>query len=386
MDLAFGISRLVPAGGLERLAIRLAEIMIARGHAIAFYTTAGMGTVPAGSKAIAIERRGWTNHGSLQAFAADFTAAARGRHDLVVGFQKYPGLDVLFCADWCYAERSRSFLYRLLPRHRTMVAMERACFAPDSKTKLVLLARSQADSYVAAHGTPRERIAVMPPTLDPRLRAPAPPDAARRAALRARHGLAPDALVWMWVGLQPRVKGLDRVFAALASRPEVTLVICGVDASHREAARLMRSAAGLADRVRIFGLTKIDMLAELYAASDLLVHPARLEVTGMAILEAMAGGLPVVVTANCGNAVHVAAANGGVVVPAAFDQAHFEAVLRDANAQTRAQWSRNAYTYGARPDLYSGLERACDLFEIAGRRDEGAWAAAAAASAGGHYA
>lgn len=54
-----------------------------------------------------------------------------------------------------------------------------------------------------------------------------------------------------------------------------------------------RAFAPLADRVTLTGQMELDLLAGLYAASDLYVWPAINEAYGMALLEAQAAGLPV---------------------------------------------------------------------------------------------
>jgi glycosyltransferase involved in cell wall biosynthesis len=65
-------------------------------------------------------------------------------------------------------------------------------------------------------------------------------------------------------------------------------------------------------RVHFLGGTKTPEL--VYAEGDVLLHPARWEVWGTPILEAMAFGLPVVTTAATGSAREVQSAAAGVVV------------------------------------------------------------------------
>jgi UDP-glucose:(heptosyl)LPS alpha-1,3-glucosyltransferase len=386
MKLALNIHRLVPAGGLERHVLRFAEEMIARGHDITIVTSVGAETAPAPIRTVTLKPRGWSNHATVAGYADDLVRATASGFDLVVGFQKMRGLDMLFCADWCYAERKRSFLQRLAPRHRLFAGLEEANFARSSKTLIMALAAPQLAVYRAVYNTQPERTAVLPPTLDPQYRPAALPDAAMRAALRARHDIAEDRSAWLWVGLQPRVKGLDRAIAALVAQPAAMLLVCGPNPQDRDvrAALLNARRLGVADRVRLLGLVSPDVLQELFAASDLLVHPARLDVTAMVILEAMASGLPVVTTANCGFSSHVEAADAGLVVPVPFDAVRFDQALAAAQADgaRRQEWSRNAFAYCADPALYSGLERACDLVEAVGRGGVAAWTAMIQAAEG----
>jgi UDP-glucose:(heptosyl)LPS alpha-1,3-glucosyltransferase len=124
-----------------------------------------------------------------------------------------------------------------------------------------------------------------------------------------------------------------------------------------------------------------EQLKTAFAAADFLAHPARLDVTATVILEAMANGLPVVTTANCGFAPHVVAAKAGLVIPMPFEQQAFDAALTQAAAAPREQWSRNAVAYCANPRLYSGIEHACNLIEAGG--DAAAWHRAATAATAG---
>ncbi len=376
MRFAFGIFRLLPAGGLERNALEIARLLLARGHGIVFHTTRGGETVPAGAEVVTLPRRGTSNHGAMKAFSAGYAAAARG-FDLTVGFQKLDGIDLLYCADWCFVDRERPFWQRWLPRYRVMAALERACFGRQSATRIVALAAPQLEAYRRAYATPSERIALIRPTVAPSIRADAPPSAETKAAFRARHGIGAEAVVWLWVGLQPLVKGLDRVLTALAKRDDAVLVICGADRKNRQIERLLGRPkfSGLDSRIRLLGLVNDSRaLSEVYAGADLLAHPARLDVTGSVILEAVVNGLPVIATGNCGYSPHIEAADAGIVLAGAFDQHAFERALA-ADAGRRALWSANAYAYGRSPGLFAGLPRAADLIEAAARKDDAAWRA-----------
>ena len=121
MRIAFGIFRLTPTGGLERNAIRLAELLTARGHRVVLHATGGLELAPSGVDRVAIAASGWSNHGRLSAFSARYAAASAAGFDLVVGFQKFARLDLLYSADWCFVDRSRPAWQRLLPRSTRIV-------------------------------------------------------------------------------------------------------------------------------------------------------------------------------------------------------------------------------------------------------------------------
>lgn len=362
LDIAIAVFRLEPAGGRERDALRVAADLAARGHRITILTTRA-GKPLEGAALRILRRRGLTNHRRLEAFAADVASATRGRFDLVVGFQKMPGLDVLYCCDWRHADRNRPWYARWLPRHRAMLALEETCFGQASGTELLMLAEPQAQAYRAAYAGSGGRMTVLPPTLDA-ARIHEPPSAGQRSAWRGELGIAEDRTAWLWIGLQPRVKGLDRAIRALAMSPGATLLACGVDPGRRHArtAAALARELGCAERVTFTGRAEGDRLMRLFLSADLLMHPSRLDVTGTVIVEALAAGLPAIVTDNCGYAPHVAAAHAGVVVPRDATPEQL-AQAAAADAATLRAWSAAARAYVRAVDLTGGIEEAANIIE-----------------------
>lgn len=111
-------------------------------------------------------------------------------------------------------------------------------------------------------------------------------------------------------------KGLDRLLPALPSLPNVRLVVAGNDEEGliprlTEQAR----ALGVAERVSFVGSVAGADKAALLAAARCFVLPSYSENFGNAVLEAMAVGVPVVVTPEVGLAAIVAEVGAGRVVP-----------------------------------------------------------------------
>ncbi len=119
-----------------------------------------------------------------------------------------------------------------------------------------------------------------------------------RHAARQALDLPRDQFVIGWVGRLIPVKGADVFLAALAKLPDGpwTASILG-DGSPAERGRLerMSAALGLERRVRFHG--QIDDASGLFPAFDAFVLSSRSEGTPMALLEAIAAGVPVVATA-----------------------------------------------------------------------------------------
>ncbi|NVO14986.1 MAG: glycosyltransferase family 4 protein [Rhodoplanes sp.] len=362
MRMAFAIVKLFPGGGLQRDCLALARVVQARGHAVEILTAeraAGDFADDLAVRALPVAAR--TNHGRQAAFSTRVAAEA-ARFDAVIGFNKLPGLDALYCADPSIAARmSEVPILALLPRYRAFRALEAESFAPGRATRLLLLSKAQAESYRAAWGTEPERITVLPPTLSLARRQPALRRDGTRDNLRAALGLGGE-IVWLAVAVQPATKGLDRTLRALVRHPDARLLVAGLAATDKAAGETLRLARKLGVADRVIWLGHREDVPAVMAVADLLVHPARLDTTGTVILEAVVNGLPVIAGGVCGYAEHVAAAGAGLVVPEPFDAAAFATALATASDPARrAAWSAAGAAYGASPDLYAGREKAADL-------------------------
>jgi UDP-glucose:(heptosyl)LPS alpha-1,3-glucosyltransferase len=359
MKLAFAIVSLFPGGGLQRDCMAIARLLGAQGHEVTIFTSRVTGDVGDDVHVEVLPVRAWTNHGRNAGFSKAVGRRCAGRFDRIVGFDKLERLDVLYCADPPAAQRYASGLSRLLPRGRKLMALERACFASGATTRLLLLSQPQVDAYRHAWDTESERITLLPPTINSARRKPQLRTDGTRKWLREEMAVGPNGSVWLAVGSQPRVKGIDRTLEALEAFSDARLAVAGIGQSSTAGRRLLRAAAtyGVKARVRLLGVR--EDIPELMAAADLLVHPARTETTGTVILEAIVNGLPVVASAVCGYAEHVTRANAGLVLPEPYTQAGFIAKLREAqDVKLRAQWSANAIRYGETADLFRGLSRA----------------------------
>lgn len=101
--LAFCLSRYFPYGGLERDMLAIATECHRRGHVIRVYTQSWQGDRPSWLEIRVLACAGLTNHGRASHFVRRLRRAlASDPVDLVVGFNKMPGLDVYYAADGCY--------------------------------------------------------------------------------------------------------------------------------------------------------------------------------------------------------------------------------------------------------------------------------------------
>lgn len=139
MKLAFCLFKYFPFGGLQRDFVRIARACLLRGHEVHVYTMSWEGDPQPGVRIHIIPARGWQNHTRNYSFAQNVKAKLdRDRPDVVIGFNKMPYLDMYYAADVCFQSRVREehgFLYRLLPRYRRMVNLEKSIFESGKKRK-----------------------------------------------------------------------------------------------------------------------------------------------------------------------------------------------------------------------------------------------------------
>ncbi len=143
---------------------------------------------------------------------------------------------------------------------------------------------------VLALGVPSNRVEVIPNGVDVEEFHPGP-------AERAAWGLPEEVPIALFVGdiRSPR-KNLLTLLRALPHLPHVHLAVAG-DASGSSAPAEAR-ALGVAERVHFVG--KTSRIPSLMRSVDLFVFPSRYEPYGLVVAEAMASGLPALVSKNVG--------------------------------------------------------------------------------------
>jgi UDP-glucose:(heptosyl)LPS alpha-1,3-glucosyltransferase len=125
-------------------------------------------------------------------------------------------------------------------------------------------------------------------------------DTVTRSMARRQLGLPADAPLLLFVANDYARKGLDALLQALAQLPaDVQLAVAGNPAP---IPRYRQKADQLGLQGRVHFLGSLNDLSLAYRAADCLAHPTLEDSFAMVVLEAMAHGLPVVVSgpAHCG--------------------------------------------------------------------------------------
>ncbi len=183
----------------------------------------------------------------------------------------------------------------------------------------VIVLSDAARRAVVGRGWPAEKVSVIRNGLPP-----LPPG--RRGWLRPALGLPADALVILCVASLIRRKGLDVLLPAVApllgTDPPRCLVVAG-DGPDRADLEALAVRLGIADHVRWLGLR--DDVPDILADADLFALASRAEGLTLAVIEAMAFGLPVVVT-DVGGHREVVPPDAGRIVPPGDEKALAEAL------------------------------------------------------------
>jgi len=147
--------------------------------------------------------------------------------------------------------------------------------------------------------------------------------------------------------IEPR-KGISfalQAFAKLAgARRGCRFVIAGPEEDHHQQ-ELYRQAVslGLAEQVLFTGYLNPTQRLEALAAADVFILTSYSENFGMSVVEAMASGLPVLVSDQVGVAEQVQQTGAGVVVPLDLPQAAAQLIaLVDCLPRQRRDFSQNA--------------------------------------------
>lgn len=161
-------------------------------------------------------------------------------------------------------------------------------------------------------GAPADRIVLAPFAVDnERFAAARRQGAVERTRTRARYGIDADGPAVLFVGkLTPQKRPADLIeaMARLRVRTDArcSLVFCG--SGELEAELRGRCAVAGLDKVVFTGFVNQAALPHLYAAADIFALPADGEESwGLAVNEAMAAGLPVVVSRQVGCAADLVA-------------------------------------------------------------------------------
>jgi starch synthase len=225
--------------------------------------------------------------------------------------------------------------------HHQIVAQEYARFGRtvSSKTPARLLKEiAVADHIVSAslsttealvsHGVPRGKIKEIPYGIDTDSYSSSNPETA----------VDPDYTRFLFVGKLSVHKGLHVLRDAFQriTNPNIKLTLVG-----RPVGEVERHILQFWKDPRVEVVAEVDSIRTAYARADVFVFPSLVEGFGMVTLEAMASGVPVIVTTRCASVVRDGI-DGYVVEPGSADQLVEKMSLLAGAPATRKILGQNA--------------------------------------------
>jgi UDP-glucose:(heptosyl)LPS alpha-1,3-glucosyltransferase len=249
---------------------------------------------------------------------------ARQSFELVQSHERIACCDIYRAGDGVHAQwlhhrrRALGPLARaglaLNPYHRYVLAAERSLFSSPRLRAVICNSLMVKDEIRGHFDTPEAKLHVIYNGIDleafhPRLRE------AHRSTMRQRLGIPQQASVFLHVGAGFERKGVFRLIEAfaLSGLSDAHLLIVGGDKTQARAERLA-SSRRVASRVHFAG-TQVDV-RPWYGAADVFALATLYDPFPNAALEAMACGLPVVTTRQCGTAEIIEDGVSGFVVDA----------------------------------------------------------------------
>jgi UDP-glucose:(heptosyl)LPS alpha-1,3-glucosyltransferase len=277
-------------------------------HQVTVFARDWHGEIPAG---VRFEKLNPPYLGSVMrdwTFERAIRRITRSAFDLVVSDQKIAGIDVYIAGGGVHIEWAdrklrampwwRRLLGRLAPQHLYTLRAERRLFESKALRAVVCVSQTVRRDVLRHFALPQERVHVVYNGID-LVRFAYRFRTLHRGRLRNEMGLG-DKTVLLFVGGGMRNKGIFETLAA-ASRCglDFELLVVGKD-KRLDAFRGAAETMGISQRCRFVG-PQPDVLP-FYAVADIFVLPSHFETFGLVYLEALAMGIPILVSKAAGAA------------------------------------------------------------------------------------
>ena len=225
------------------------------------------------------------------------------------------------------------------PRLITYWCLEAARFAPRADRWVVATSEHVMHETVAAYPHTATVMEVIPPGVN------LPQTQPSSALARQQLQLPNEVPLALFVGNDFDKKGLPTLLEAMALTPGLHLAVVG-QGRHLDRYRQQIQALGLTERVHLLG--SLSDVSPAYAAADWLVHPTTEDTYAMVVLEAMAHGLPVVVSSarHCGIAAELKHDVNALILDDPLDQQALAQLLHTLLQDTAI---RNQLAQAGRP-------------------------------------
>jgi UDP-glucose:(heptosyl)LPS alpha-1,3-glucosyltransferase len=366
VKLAIVRRRYAQFGGAERFIDTAVGPIADAGVDIAIVSETWSGETSGTIRQIEVPKSGLTRRAKLANFQrAVGEIVGREKFDLVQTHERLLAADIFRAGDgvhaaWLARQRAEQGLWPALlrkfePLHRLIVDTERK-MARDTTTMFVAISALVARDITDWLDVPQQRIRVIENGIDTQLFYPPSPE--QRAAARQRFDLGGGEPVVAFVGSGFARKGAFRLVEALAL-PQCRQIQALITGRDRRLPVLQRRVHRLGLEKRVHVLGGFNDPLSVYHAADLFVLPSLYDPLSNAAVEAIACGLPLVVTPETGISDAVASGGAGALVSRSPDD--IAAGITKVLAQ-RAEMAGAAAALIPRFDLATATARWLSLY------------------------
>jgi glycosyltransferase involved in cell wall biosynthesis len=161
---------------------------------------------------------------------------------------------------------------------------------------IIAVSQSTADDVIACYGVNFERVSVVHSGIDSSLKRPSKED----IALYRRQSMLPDSFILALGTVEPRknIETLVGAFERIAEHVPCDLVVVGSPGWQCERLMMRIARSPMRSRIHVRGAVDPGERALLIGAANVVAYPSYLEGFGFPPLEALACGVPVVVSHN----------------------------------------------------------------------------------------
>ena len=324
MRVAITHTRFQEVGGVERYIYAFCQRLIARGHEIHYFCHF-WDEAPEGiqfhkipyifkplrwAKVLAFDR------------LTQRAIARLGPFDIIHGFTKTSRQDIYTDGSGCLEDfqayslgkgAMRHFWGRMSLHQQAVLSIQRARFTRGNFKRIITVSQLVQSQICKRYGLTAQEVEVVYNGID--LERFHPRNILRhRTAVRRELELDDDVPVVLFVANDYERKGLGTLLRALSRLRDAVCLVVGKERPHRQS-RFVKMATALGVRGRVHFLGVRPDVDRFFAASDLCCLPTYFDAFGMVILEAMATGIPAIVSAKAGAAEIIVRDETGAVLP-----------------------------------------------------------------------